>query len=54
MGLASVKSIIETYSGSIWVESRIGEGTSFFFTVNGQYLANAAQAPTESPTAQAA
>jgi signal transduction histidine kinase len=39
IGLASVKSIIETYNGTIWVESRLGEGTTFRFTINGQFLA---------------
>lgn len=40
VGLASVKSIVETFSGSIWVESKVGEGTTFKFTINGQYLAD--------------
>jgi signal transduction histidine kinase len=38
IGLASVKSIIETYSGKIWVESKVNEGTTFFFTINGNYV----------------
>ncbi|HQY89727.1 MAG TPA: ATP-binding protein, partial [Tepidisphaeraceae bacterium] len=38
VGLASVKSIIETYSGRIWVESVLGEGTSFKFSINGKYV----------------
>ena len=42
VGLASVKSIVETYNGSIWVESRRGEGSTFRFTVNGQYVLPAA------------
>jgi signal transduction histidine kinase len=38
VGLASVKSIIETYSGSIWVESEINVGTTFRFTINGKHV----------------
>jgi len=38
VGLASVKSIVETYNGSIWVESKLGEGTTFRFTINGKHV----------------
>ena len=45
IGLASVKSIIETYSGSIWAEAP-GAGSTFRFTINGEYVVppNTAQA----------
>ena len=33
IGLALVKRIIETYDGTIWVESEFGQGSTFFFTV---------------------
>ena len=33
VGLASVKSIIETYDGRIWAESRPGQGSAFRFTI---------------------
>ena len=38
IGLASVKSIIETYNGKIWVTSKPGEGSTFRFTINGMHL----------------
>ena len=38
VGLASVKSIIETYNGTIWVESELGKGSTFRFTINGKFV----------------
>ena len=34
VGLTFVKKIIERHSGHIWIESKVGEGTSFYFTIN--------------------
>lgn len=32
-GLTVVNKIIQVYGGKIWIESKIGEGTTFFFTI---------------------
>jgi signal transduction histidine kinase len=41
VGLASVKSIIETYNGTIWAESQVGSGTTFRFTISGRHVSPA-------------
>ncbi len=37
IGLAVVKKIIDLYGGNVWVESEVGEGTTFYFTLPKQF-----------------
>ncbi len=43
VGLTLVKKIVEMYGGRVWVESKVGEGTTFFFTLPRQRVSLAEQ-----------
>ena len=49
IGLTLVKKIIELYGGSIWVESKVAQGTTFFFTLPKQEMKVESAIPEASP-----
>ena len=38
VGLATVKSIVESYGGHVWVQSKLGSGSTFHFTLDGSIV----------------
>jgi len=50
VGLTVARKIVESYGGKIWVESKVGEGSTFFFTLPKQRM-GATNAKLEANTA---
>ena len=54
IGLPSVRAVVERWSGSLTVESEVGEGSTFIVTLPTDRIADAARAASDRPAAGAA
>jgi len=43
IGLAVVSKIVELYGGQVWVESKVGQGSTFFFTLSKELTSHASE-----------
>lgn len=40
LGLAISRKLVEMMNGTMWVESKIGEGTTFYFTISAEFISS--------------
>ncbi len=50
VGLTFVKKIVERHSGTIWIDSSLGQGTTFYFTLKSQPLPDRTEQEETQPT----